>query len=1522
MTRTVLRFARLLGVTAAASCAAVVAALALLIHSALGREQLRRVVVEVAASKLTGPLHLGALQLGPGCAVGVDSLVLRDAGGTPLLTTGALHARCAPGALLRGRVVIRELAVERPRLVLGKGADGTWNWEHAIRRDPTPSPPGTGPARVAVHGPVRIRDGDLTLVMPSAPPRVPPPARAATTGDGAAVARSDSNPEIRQTASGFVHIRRLTGIALDASDLRTDDPGVVVAAEVTRLGVTSSDPPLTLRDARGSLRVSGDGLWFDLARLALAGSAGRAAGRLTWSAPGGVRVDVSATLDTAALADFAWIDPAIPVEGGGRLHLRARSAAGDPSSVAYALTAIDVGTHRSRLRGAVTVTAGGSEPTVHDVALELAPLHTDLLRALVGGPLPAELQGAFTGRVVARGGSLRHFVIDSANVRFADARIPNAVSRIGVSGALDVHAPARTAFHALRVRAAPLELRTLARAVPALGRVGGRISGAATLDSALTDLRISNADLTYQAPAAAGASALRVQGGGRITSGSGPEAALRYELDLVASPLAPAALAHAYPVLRGVASATGGLRLSGAASALTVAADLRGPGGALVLEASVDAAGPALVARASGRVRELNPRAALGRATLPDGAVDAEFDLTLADGEPATRRATVALRNVGGRLAGVELRPSAAHLRVADGRLSVDTLALATAFGTLRAAGALGLVAEVRDSLHVELRVDSVAALVTAVRSASGGSASDGVPPESLHSVAGALAVRARAFGSTESFDLDATAELTGGATTAGSAARVSVTAAASDLPRSRRGRAALRVDSLAAAGVVVRRADVEAATDDGAAWKLAIHTSDADPVGGRVAGSVHLDSASTTGAIDSVELRLPKSTLRSTGVARFLLAGGGRFALDTLELRDRSGASVRLAAHANDSTHIDAVAQVRAAPLRLPTDTVTHDSVTAVFDLDARVRGARAEPVLTLRSSIRGGALGTVDVDSAVLLADYEGRQARVRLVAQGRLGDARADVTLPAAISLAPFGAELLPGPMRGDVVADSLDITSLAWLIPGIRATAGTIAGRAQLGGQPRRPLLTGEVTLRGGAVYVPALGTGVRDVSATIALAGDSVAIRSLSLRGDKEPAGRGELTGVVSGIADSAGPAFDLRLSATKLPVLRAQSTGDADVSAELRLAGPLASATLSGVITVDRAELRIAEVGRRGIVGIDDPEYVRLLDSLTARRTVSDSAGQSAFMRGLRLDDVKVAVGPAVWLRSAEANVKLGGAVSLATAAGGRGTPQSRLALRGTLATERGTYAFDAGVVHRTFQLERGGVEFTGEAELDPKLDINAIYAVATANDPRVPGREMRIRAHLGGTLRRPALTLSAADGPERSEAELLSYLVTGQSEVTLGSSRFVEREVGTALVSRASNELAERVAGDLFDVVNVTTGAASDQQGLGNTTANIFAGSRLGLGKQLSQRTFLTVSAGLCSLVPSSGTDGAGVDATSFSDAIGVSLDYRFRRDAGASLSSDPASSALLCTSASVGRGFAPTPRQWGADLFKAWRF
>jgi hypothetical protein len=35
-----------------------------------------------------------------------------------------------------------------------------------------------------------------------------------------------------------------------------------------------------------------------------------------------------------------------------------------------------------------------------------------------------------------------------------------------------------------------------------------------------------------------------------------------------------------------------------------------------------------------------------------------------------------------------------------------------------------------------------------------------------------------------------------------------------------------------------------------------------------------------------------------------------------------------------------------------------------------------------------------------------------------------------------------------------------------------------------------------------------------------------------------------------------------------------------------------------------------------------------------------------------------------------------------------------------------------------------------------------------------------------------------------------------------------------------------------------------------------------------------------------------------------------------------EPPTSAVLCTRDASARGFAPTPRQFGVDLFRVWRF
>ena len=334
-------------------------------------------------------------------------------------------------------------------------------------------------------------------------------------------------------------------------------------------------------------------------------------------------------------------------------------------------------------------------------------------------------------------------------------------------------------------------------------------------------------------------------------------------------------------------------------------------------------------------------------------------------------------------------------------------------------------------------------------------------------------------------------------------------------------------------------------------------------------------------------------------------------------------------------------------------------------------------------------------------------------------------------------------------------------------------------------------------------------------------------------------------------------------------------------------------------------------MGRAGVVGVDDTTFVQLVDSLAPARIERASTPLERFAIG----DVQVAMGPNVWIRSAEASVQLGGSISLEAAAPGPDVKEGQFALRGRLVTQRGNYRLNIGAFTRSFELEQGSVQFTGEPELNPRLDINAMYSREGSDDLTATssGRMPKVRAHLGGTLERPVLTLSSADS-KLTQAELMSYLVTGQANSALGNA--VDESVLTSeLVASATGALAQRLAGGMFDVVNVTPGSTTDQKDNKSTAADAFSSSRLGVGKQLSNRLFLTVDAGLCALT-------GGTTSADLGQTLGVSLDYRFRRGVHGSVSSAPSTGGATCANQASGRGTALTPRQWGVDLSRVWRF
>jgi hypothetical protein len=143
-------------------------------------------------------------------------------------------------------------------------------------------------------------------------------------------------------------------------------------------------------------------------------------------------------------------------------------------------------------------------------------------------------------------------------------------------------------------------------------------------------------------------------------------------------------------------------------------------------------------------------------------------------------------------------------------------------------------------------------------------------------------------------------------------------------------------------------------------------------------------------------------------------------------------------------------------------------------------------------------------------------------------------------------------------------------------------------------------------------------------------------------------------------------------------------------------------------------------------------------------------------------------MGPNVWLKSAEASVQLGGSIGLEPASPGPGVAEGQVALRGRLVTQRGNYRLNIGAFTRSFELSTeetmgSNTSVTREIEINfPKQPITWIWARFRGSADVCRTRTEGARAHLGGTLERPVLTLSSADS-KLTQAELMSYLVTAR---------------------------------------------------------------------------------------------------------------------------------------------------------------
>jgi hypothetical protein len=503
-----------------------------------------------------------------------------------------------------------------------------------------------------------------------------------------------------------------------------------------------------------------------------------------------------------------------------------------------------------------------------------------------------------------------------------------------------------------------------------------------------------------------------------------------------------------------------------------------------------------------------------------------------------------------------------------------------------------------------------------------------------------------------------------------------------------------------------------------------------------------------------------------------------------------------------------------------------------------------------------------------------------------------------------------------IKGHLRTDSVDLRLFRAFIPGLTDARGAVVADVDIRGSIKQPQLFGQISVGQGFARFANLGTTYNNIQADIALSGDTVHIRKLSAETQAERHGTVSVAGTVS-FEHYDNPSFSLTANASNFHAIDKPGLASLDVSTgpAVTLSGSTQDAVMRGTMRVERGTIYIPDVvAKKSIIDLNDAEFQNTVDTLLAQNRQVMPRAPKAVARNLRLENVNIDIGPDVWLRSSEANIKLGGQLNVTLAPPSPSQPP-RLALEGQLSADKGTYRLNLvdPFIQPTFDVQSGILQFYGTPDLNPALDIKAIH---TVRQPRqsANGRDVRVEVDITGTLAQPKLALRNPDNLPLSESDLLSYLVTGEPAIGIDNTPGQVAGIGVRALANIFTNAIPRNVLDIVEVQTATPGAGDPTVPGGTAGSSYYSllNTRAILGKQLGNKWFLGLSTGLCFL-----------NSGAFKENLGLQLEYRISSLYSAQAAIEPGSSNTRCDKGAT----APltptqTPPQLGFDLFRNWRF
>jgi len=1469
----------LLGIVALAGIVVVV-----LSSTNWGHERVRRIALSQLRNMVHGQVSVGKISGNLLTGLTAHDVSIRDSAGAPFLAAQELSARYALGALAQKHIWLTDVRVVRPLVVLDRQPGREWNYQSIFRRDTTPQAPSTGPGwgNWIKFENLTVVDGQLVVRSPWSPSDKLSAAardsvvREALGGKSRLMIVRAANPA--PDKAPYQKVVELRSVDATVPLLQLADPNEKNRlARVATLRMTAlpfRPPAAVVTDMRGAFSFNNDSLWWRGIQATMPGS--RVSGDGSYGISTGDMV-LKLRGAPAALADLRWLYPRLPSDGRGTLDF---ALTWRGSNQDYLATNADVTTGAAHITGnfglALTDTFA-----LHDTNLRFSNLDTRVLEQLVPS-LTVPRRGILSGRAAVNGG--KHALRVDGDVAFSDAR--TGTSRVVALGEVGMLQGGGLQARNLRVDLRPLQVE-LAKALanaPAMAPISGVLTGSAIVNGSTRTQLVASGDIEHTDRGAlsrlSGSTAVRMSGGTWL------------DVNVAARPVSLVEVGRFAPALGLRGSAVGPVRLTGALRDLAINADLRLPdGGRLVARGRADVASPEKGYDVAVGMTVVNLRTVIAKAPTTS--------LTLrATGKgrgfsPPTMRAAFAADFGISSWDSVAVDSGTVRVSIANGLADVQRLHLTGAHALIDVNGAFGLVASRSGALSYRVAVDSLAAfdrwlphtgpdtgavpprpgvVARAVRRARADSSRVAqtteverlatgramprlvvdTPKAVPVTVAGSLYAAGTLSGNIQRFDMRGRLKGEKIDVHGNSARRIiseyawtNVRTPASTLA------VGLQGDTVTAAGFAFDSVDARvsyhaASGVSGGSGRAELRVRQGDQREYGLKGDYVLNADRRELRLADLLLRFDTTTWTSTHPSTVRWRTAGVEVVD-LELRNRATGRI----YANGLLPTNGVAnfdlavdnfQVKDLFDLLETDV----QLTGLVTVHGRVAGTAASPTFRGAFGIASGTYNGAVLPGLHGTFAYADRAlaSHVDALAQSGQEIVRADARLPVNLALSGVtGSRMLAGPLTVDVVGDSLPIDLISQFTDVVSDVHGRAAGQVSVRGTFDHPIVAGGVVLAHGTVKLTTTGMLLEDVAGTVRMARDTVYVDSLVGYAKGEVRVRGTLA--VSNLRD---PAFDVYLVSRNAEVLH-NERGRVRADAGLRFTGPLSHAYLSGQVNVTQGVVYGPEASGRHVIGAGDPDLFNVVDTaLMADRELFPT--QSPLLQNLRAE-VALGINRSTWVRTKDANVEIFTDYPIEIK-----VQQSAFVLTGTVGTDRGEYSF----MGKRFLISRGSATFVGIPDLNPTLQITGEYQVQPANSPA-----LNVQIVVGGTLRRPKLSLQSDAQPPRSQSELLSLLAFGRSAESLlepggGSSTSLATVgapgdlvgFGAALAARRLTGVAVGVLADqaetqagkalAVDQFNITPGDVPEVSGLaGPQTFTTFINStRIEAGKYLNPRTFV----------------------------------------------------------------------------------